>query len=90
MQPQMGGIIQVLIEQPYKQAIWDMCKVGAAIKAKSEDGPRNFYFSYEQSQKIPLTGKVVWISHKVLSLKVSQFNWVAIKVFTWGWTDFSW
>ena len=54
-----------------------MYKVGlvCTIKAKSEDGPGNFYFSYvtRTITKIPLTGKVVWISHKQSGFKPQGF-----------------
>lgn len=54
-----------------------MYKVGACLyhRSKSEDGSGNFYFSYvtRTITKIPLTGKVVWISHKQSGFKPQGF-----------------
>ncbi len=71
MQPQMGGIIQVNIpDRATLQASYMGYVQGGGLfvpsKQKVKMGQEIFILATlpEQSQKIPLTGKVVWISHK--------------------------
>ncbi len=80
MQPQMGGIIQVNIpDRATLQASYMGYVQGGGLfvpsKQKVKMGQEIFILATlpEQSQKIPLTGKVVWISHKQSGFKPQGF-----------------
>lgn len=80
MQPQMGGIIQVNIpDKATLQASYMGYVQGGGLfvpsKQKVRMGQEIFILATlpEQSQKIPLTGKVIWLSHKQSGFKPQGF-----------------
>ena len=81
MQPRMGGIIQVNI--PDKDTLYASYMpyvVGGGLfvptKQPIQLGEEVFVLATlpEQSQKIPLTGKVIWISQKQNGIKPQGFG----------------
>ncbi|MEB3766651.1 PilZ domain-containing protein [Acinetobacter sp. MD2] len=80
MQPQMGGILQVNIaDRAALQSSYMAFVSGGALFIPSQQtvklGQQMFVLATlpEQSQKIPLTGKVVWINFKKAGLKPQGF-----------------
>ena len=81
MQPQMGGIIQVNIpDRATLQASYMGYVQGGGLfvpsKQKVKMGQEIFILATlpEQSQKIPLTGKVIWVSQKQNGIKPQGFG----------------
>ncbi|AXY56926.1 pilus assembly protein [Acinetobacter chinensis] len=81
MQPRMGGIIQANI--PDKNTLYASYMpyvVGGGLFIPSKQpvklGEEVFVLATlpEQSQKIPLTGKVIWIAHKQNGAKLQGFG----------------
>lgn len=80
MQPRMGGLIQVNInDRATLQASYMPYILGGGLFVPSKNpvkmGDEVFVLAGlpEQSQKIPLTGKVVWISQKQNVIKPQGF-----------------
>ena len=80
MQPRMGGLIQVNInDRATLQASYMPYILGGGLFVPSKNpvkmGDEVFVLAglHEQSQKIPLTGKVVWISQKQNGIKPQGF-----------------
>lgn len=80
MQPRMGGLIQVNInDRATLQASYMPYILGGGLFVPSKNsvkmGDEVFVLAGlpEQSQKIPLTGKVVWISQKQNGIKPQGF-----------------
>lgn len=80
MQPQMGGIIQVNIaDRDMLQASYVPFVSGGGLfissKLPVKLGEERFVLATlpEQAQKIPLTGKVVWINHRSTGIKPQGF-----------------
>ena len=80
MQPRMGGIIQVNIpDRDTLYASYMPYVVGGGLFVPTKQpiklGEEVFVLATlpEQSQKIPLTGKVIWISYKHTGLKPQGF-----------------
>lgn len=81
MQPRMGGIIQTNIpdlETLYLSYMPYVVDGGLFIPSKQpvQMGEEIFVLATlpEQSQKIPLTGKVIWISQKQNGVKLQGFG----------------
>ena len=81
MQPRMGGIIQANIpdlETLYLSYMPYVVDGGLFIPSKQpvQMGEEIFVLATlpEQSQKIPLTGKVIWISQKQNGVKLQGFG----------------
>ncbi|NNP73584.1 pilus assembly protein [Acinetobacter defluvii] len=81
MQPRMGGLIQVIIpDRDTLQASYMPFVQGGGLFVPSTQpvkmGEEIFLLATlpEQSQKIPLTGKVVWISQKQSGKKPQGFG----------------
>ena len=80
MQPRMGGLIQVNIpDRATLQASYMPFIQGGGLFVPSKNpikmGEEVFVLAGlpEQTQKVPLTGKVVWISHKQTMAKPQGF-----------------
>ncbi|WP_273776757.1 MULTISPECIES: PilZ domain-containing protein [unclassified Acinetobacter] len=80
MQPRMGGIIQANIpDRATLQASYMPFVQGGGLFVPSKHpvklGEEVFVLATlpEQTQKIPLTGKVVWISQKQIGIKPQGF-----------------
>ena len=81
MQPRMGGIIQANIpdiETLYSSYMPYVVGGGLFIPSKQpiKLGEEVFVLATlpEQAQKIPLTGKVIWIAHKQNGIKLQGFG----------------
>ncbi|WP_343596105.1 PilZ domain-containing protein [Acinetobacter sp.] len=80
MQPQMGGILQVNVaDRAALQASYMPFVSGGGLFIPSQQpvklGQEIFVLATlpEQTQKIPLTGKVVWINYKQAGVKPQGF-----------------
>ncbi|WP_445115863.1 PilZ domain-containing protein [Acinetobacter sp. WZC-1] len=80
MQPRMGGLLQVNIhDRATLQASYMPFVQGGGLFIPSKQpvkmGEEVFVLATlpDQSQKIPLTGKVIWISHKQVGMKPQGF-----------------
>ncbi|MGE8541311.1 MAG: PilZ domain-containing protein, partial [Acinetobacter sp.] len=81
MQPRMGGIIQANIpDQETLYASYMPYVVGGGLFVPSKQavkmGEEVFILATlpDQSQKVPLTGKVIWISQKQNGIKPQGFG----------------
>lgn len=78
--PMMGGMahVNVLIKRFYKRHTWLLCKAEAYLlqsKQAVKMGQKSFVLATlpDNPQKIPLTGRVIWITHKQTHLKPQGF-----------------